>query len=111
MFNLIARLFLIALALLVVASYVPGIEVKGFYIALVVAFILGILNLTVKPVLFILTLPFNILTFGLFALVLNGFLFWFVASFVQDFNVDGFVPAFFGALIISITSSVVSRIF
>ena len=65
MINLITRLLINVLAILLVAYYVPGVDVEGFYVALIVAIILGLLNLTVKPILVILTLPINILTLGL----------------------------------------------
>ena len=104
MLKLVTRLLLTVLALLVVSQYVPGIEVEGFYIALVVAIILGFINLFIKPILFVLTLPVTLLTLGLFTFVINALLFWFVASFVEGFNVIGFIPAFLGALIVSVFS-------
>ena len=104
MLKLIAKLLITIIALLLVSNYVPGIMVDGFYIALMVAVILGIINLIIKPILLVLTLPINLLTLGLFTFVINAFLFWFVASFVQGFIVDGFIPAFVGALFVSIFS-------
>ena len=104
MIKLATRLLVIVLALFFVSQYVPGIEVDGFYTALIVAIILGFINLFIKPILFILTLPVTILTLGLFTFVINALLFWFVSSFVQGFEVMGFIPAFLGALIISVFS-------
>jgi putative membrane protein len=108
--KILARLLVIILALLLVAQYVPGIEVDGFYTALIVAVILGILNLTIRPILFVLTLPITLLTLGLFSFVLNALLFWFVASFVQGFVVEGFVSAFIGAFLVSVASWIGHRI-
>jgi len=102
--RLITKWLLSALALLLVAKVVPGVEVSGIYIALIVAVLMGIVNVIIRPILIILTLPITILTLGLFTLVINGLLFWFVASFVEGFNVTGFVPAFVGALIVSVVS-------
>ena len=85
MINLITRLLINVLALLLVAYYIPGISVDGFYTALVVALILGLLNLTIKPILVILTLPINILSLGLFTFVINAGLFWFVSTFIDGF--------------------------
>jgi len=65
----------------------------SFYAALVTAIVLGLINALIRPVLIILTLPINILTLGLFTLVINGLLVLFVASFVKGFSVAGFGPA------------------
>lgn len=104
MFTIIARLFIVALALLASAAYVPGLDVSGFYIALIVAIILGLLNLTIRPILLFLTLPINILTFGLFSLVINALLFWFVSTFVEGFVVAGFLSALIGSVIVAVAS-------
>lgn len=104
MIKLVARLLISVLAILLVANYVPGIEVSGFYIALMIALILGVINLTLKPLLFILTLPINVLTLGLFTFIINALLFWFVSTFVDGFSVAGFIPAFVGAFIVSVFS-------
>lgn len=104
MFYLLTRWFLIALSLLVAAWIVPGVEITTLYIALIAAALLGVVNLIVRPVLILLTLPINILTLGLFILVINGLLFWFIASFVDGFNVAGFGSAFLGAVTVSVVS-------
>lgn len=101
---LIIRLFINAAALMAVPYIIPGIEVEGPYIALIAAVILGILNVLIRPIVVVLTLPLTVLTLGLFALVINGLFFWFVASFVDGFSVMGFWPAFFGALFMSVVS-------
>lgn len=100
--KLIIKLLITVFALLLVSQYVPGIHVESLYIAGIVALILGVLNFTVKPVLWVLTLPINLLTLGLFSFILNAFLFWFVSTFVSGFIVDGFIPAFIGAFIVAI---------
>lgn len=97
-------------AVLLAAYFVPGFVVSSFYAAVIVALILGALNLTVKPILLILTLPLNLLTFGLFTFVINALLLWFVASFVQGFAVSGFVPALLGGLIIAVVNWVLHKI-
>lgn len=99
-----------ALALLLVSRIVPGISVDGIYVALVAALVLGILNVLVKPILFILTLPITIITFGLFTFVLNAFMFWLAASFLDGFVVSGFLPALVGSLIVSVVNTVLHRI-
>ncbi len=99
--KLIFRLLVNALAILAVAYFVPGVMVASFTTALIVALVLGLLNVIIKPILLILTLPITILTLGLFTLVINALLFWFASTFISGFSVSGFGPAFFGALIVS----------
>lgn len=109
--NLLIKWLISALALLLASAIFPGITVSSVYIALVVALILGLLNALVRPVLLILTLPINLLTLGLFTFVINGLIFWFVASFVSGFSVDGLLWAIIGALFISIVSWTVGQLF
>jgi len=98
--KIVARFLITALAFLLAAYLVPGIEVAGFYTALLLAFFWGLMNLTVKPILFVLTLPITFLTLGLFSFVLNGFFLWFLGTFVDGFFVAGFGSAILGAFII-----------
>lgn len=107
---IIARILLTAVALLAAAYLVPGIEIAGPYIAIIVAILLGILNLIVRPILIFLTLPITILTLGLFLFVINAALFWFVASFVEDFEVVSFGAALLGSVIVSVISAIGSRL-
>lgn len=102
--HLLFKWLLSALALLLAAYLVPGIYVASFYTALIAALVLGILNVIVKPILVILTLPINILTLGLFTFVINGLLFWSLGTFLKGFSVDGFLPALLGALVVSAVS-------
>jgi putative membrane protein len=103
--SIIIRWIINALSLMLVAYILPNIGISGFYIALVTALILGLINAFIRPFLIFVTLPINVLTLGLFTFVINALLFWFVASFVEGFTVDGFWAAFFGALIFSIVSA------
>lgn len=98
--HLLLRWFINALAVLLAAYVVPGIAVSGFWAAIIVALVLGIMNALVRPLLILLTLPINILTLGLFTLVINALLLWFVATVVKGFEVTGFTAAFWGALVI-----------
>jgi len=104
MLGFLIRLTLNALALILVASILPGIEVKGLIPAIAAALLLGFFNAFLRPVLILLTLPLSLLSFGLFILVINGFLLKLVAWMVSGFTVQGFWPAVFGALLISVTS-------
>jgi len=99
-----------ALALLALPYIFESIRVEGFYIALITALVLGLVNALIRPILFLLTLPINIMTLGLFTFVINGLLFWFVASFVKGFSVAGFWPAVGGAVVYSIISWALSTL-
>lgn len=110
MSRILARFLAIVAGLLIASAYVPGISVNGLYTALVVAAILGFLNILVRPVLVVLTLPITILTFGLFSFVLNALLLWFVSTFVKGIAIEGFAPAFFGSLVVSGMSWVVHKL-
>lgn len=108
--KLLLRWAINAGTLLMLAYYLPGIEVSGWYAALITSLVLGLVNAILKPILVILTLPVTIVTLGLFTLVINGALFWFVASFIEGFEVAGFWVAFLGAFIMSVVSWVVSNL-
>jgi putative membrane protein len=108
--RLILRWMINALALLALPYVVSGIELKSFYIALIVAVVLGLLNAVVRPVLILLTLPVTLLTLGLFILVVNALLFWFVGTFVEGFHVSGFWAAFFGAILYSLITWAVNAL-
>jgi len=102
--KLIVRWLLLAAALLLVAHLSPGVSVNSFGYALVAALVLGLLNTLVRPLLVLLTLPVTIVTLGLFILVINGLLFWMVASFVEGFRVAGFWSAVLGAIVYALIS-------
>jgi len=107
--KIITKILLVAFVLLVVAEYVPGIMVDGVYPAIIAAIVLGILNVIVKPILFLLTLPINILTLGLFTFIINAGLFWFAATFVDGFAVTNFWYALLGSVLVTATSSFANR--
>ena len=109
--KLILRWLISALALMLVAYFVPGIVVNNFYSALIAALILGLINALIRPLLILFTLPINILTLGLFTLVINALMFWLASSIVKGFYVMGFWPAFWGALIMWLVSWMVSSLF
>lgn len=99
-----------ALALIAVAYLMPSISVASFWTALIAALILGLVNAVIRPVLVLLTLPVSVLTLGLFILVINGLLFWFVGSFIEGFVVQGFWAGFLGAILFSIVSWALSAL-
>ena len=111
--HFITRLLVNAAALWVAIRYVPGISFEGDWPLLFgVALVFGVLNAVIRPVLFILTLPFLIVTLGLFTFVLNAFMLWMTSAasdlFGLRFHVQGFRAAFLGALVITIVSFALS---
>ncbi len=108
--NIIFRWIINALVILIVAALVPGFHIASFYAALIVALVLGIINLTLKPILLVLTLPITIVTLGLFAFIINALMLWLTATIVKGFTIDGFLSALVGALFISIIHFIIHRI-
>ncbi len=109
MLIIVTRWLVITVAILLASMVVSGIRVESLTTAVIAAAILGIINVFLRPVLLILTLPLTILTLGIFAFVLNALMLLLVAYFVPGFEVDGFFSAFLGALIISIVSWIANR--
>jgi len=106
----IIRLIIHMVAILIISYLFPKmIWVDGLMAALVAAFLLGIVNVIIRPILVFLTLPLTVLTLGLFLLVINGLMLWLVAALVKGFHVNGFWGAVFGSLLISIVSWILSR--
>ena len=103
----LARWFLLAAALLLVAHLYPGVTVKSFGSALIAAFVLGLLNTLVRPLLVLLTLPVTLLTLGLFLFVINALMFWAAASVLEGFHVAGFGAALIGSLLYSLCGMVI----
>ena len=103
MAGLILRLLVVALGLWLAGELVPGIEVKGTATLLGAALLLGLVNAVARPLLILLTLPFTILTLGLFLLVINAATLALVAWAFDDFTIAGFWPAVFGAMVVSVT--------
>ena len=99
-----------ALALLGVAYLVPGIAVSNFTSALIAAAVIGLVNMLIKPILLILTLPVTILTLGLFIFVINGILFWLVGNFLDGFDVKTLMAGIIGAIVYSVISWVLSAV-
>ncbi len=108
--GLLIRLIVNALALYVVPYIVSGVHVSGFIEAIVAALILGIVNAVIKPILVLLSLPLEIITLGLFTLVINAALFYVVAQFGVGLHVDNFWSAFLGALVLSIISFLLAQL-
>jgi len=99
-----------AAALFALPYLMSSIKVDSIVSALIAALVLGLINTFIRPVLVLLTLPATLLTLGLFIFVINGLLFWWVGSFVDGFHVSGFWSGFFGAIIYSIISWLLSAL-
>jgi len=102
------RLVLNGIAIVVAAWFVPGVHVTGFAPALIAGALLGFVNAIVRPLLLILTFPFTLLTLGLFIFIVNAICFGLTAAMVPGFNLDGFLAAFLGALVVTIVSWLLS---
>lgn len=96
------------LALIVAGSLIPGIRIQSMQMGIIAAGILGVVNAVIRPIVLILTLPINILTLGLFTLVINAALLKLVSDLVPGFTIESFRAAFLGALVISLTSWVLN---
>ena len=99
-----------ALSLLALPYLFSSIRIDSFYTAMIVAVLLGLVNAVIRPLLIVLTFPVTVVTLGLFIFVINGLLFWFVASFIEGFAVAGFWPAVFGAIAYSVISWLCSAV-
>jgi len=104
--NYILRLLLSALAVVLLAKILPGVEVSSYWIALLVALVLSVLNLLVKPLLILLTLPVTILTLGLFLLIVNAIIILLADALVDGFAVQGLWRALLFSLLLSLLQSI-----
>ena len=100
--KILIRWVLLAAALLLVARLYPGVLVTNFTSALIAAFVLGLLNTLLRPILVLLTLPVTVLSLGLFLFVINALMFWAASSVLSGFNVTGFTAALIGSLLYSL---------
>jgi putative membrane protein len=105
--KLIVRWLLLAAALLLVAHLYSGVQVASFTTALFAAFVIGLLNTLVRPLLVLLTLPVTLITLGLFLFVINALMFWAAAFVLEGFGVNGFVAALIGSLLYSVAGMVI----
>ena len=109
--NLMIRLFVNAVALWVAARLVSGIELSGeFGPVLLVAAVFGLVNALIKPLVLVLSIPFVILTLGLFTLVINALMLMLTAALTGSFAVSGFLAALWGSILISLVSLLFSLV-
>lgn len=105
--RLLLHWVLSALALLLVSRFVEGFHVDGLVTALIAAVVVGLVNATIGLVLKVLTFPLAIVTFGLFLLIINALMLQFSAWLLPGFEVRGFWPAFWGALLLALLGMVI----
>lgn len=108
--KLLLRLLVTALAAMITAYLLPGVRLKDFVTALILAVVLSLLNLLVKPILIIFTLPVTIITLGLFLLVINAIIILLASKLVDGFKVDGFWWALLFSLVLTIVSGIMNSI-
>jgi putative membrane protein len=108
--KLLLRLLVTAGLVLLIANFLPGVHVASFTTAIIVAIVLGLLNLFIKPILIILTLPVTLITLGLFLLVINAIIILFCTNIVGGFAVDSFWTALFFSVILSVLQSITYKI-
>lgn len=93
------------------AYVVPGVSVRSFWAALIAALIIGLVNALIRPLVLLLTLPVNVVTLGLFTLVVNALMFWLASSIAKGFDVTSFTAAFLGSLVYWLVSWLVNGLF
>lgn len=108
--KLLIKILITSGLVLLIANFMPGVHVTGFVTALIVAIVLGVLNLFIKPILVLLTLPVTILTLGLFLLVINALMILLCTKIVGGFRVDTFWTAMFFSIILSVIQSILNGI-
>ena len=108
--TLLIKWVLFALLIMFIAWVLPGITITGFLSALFVVIILSLVNILIRPLINLISLPLNVLTLGIFSLVINALLFILVARFSPGFEIEGFWSALFGALILSVMSPLIDKI-
>jgi putative membrane protein len=108
--GIVTRWLVNTVALLATASLIKGIEVDGIVAALVAAALLGIVNAFIRPMVVLMTLPFNILSLGLFTFIINGFMLLLVSAVSGGLVVHGFWAAVIGSLVLSLVSGLLSMV-
>ena len=109
--NLIIKILINALAVFIIAYLLNGVSVNGYVGAIIVALVLAILNLFVKPLLVVLTLPVTILTLGLFLLIINACIILLASEIISGFSVDGIWVALLFSILLSVLQSLLNGLF
>jgi putative membrane protein len=104
MLNALINWFLSALSLMIVAHVIRGFDITGFGAALIAALVIGLVNATIGLFLKVLTFPLTLLSLGVFWFIINGLMLKLASAFVPGFRIEGFLPAFFGAIVLSLVN-------
>lgn len=107
---LLLSLFLSAVSLMITSTLVPGFQITDFKAAVLAAIVLGLVNTFIKPLLLLLTAPLNLLTLGLFTFVVNAIMLWSVSLIVHGLVIEGWLPAVLAAIVLSVTSTILSSV-
>ncbi|MBL6995193.1 phage holin family protein [Desulfobacula sp.] len=106
----IFNILILSVAIFIVSKVLPGIRIKSFLTAIIVAIVYSIINFLTGWLLVVLTLPFIIITFGLFKFVINAFLLWLTDKLIEDFEIKGVFTTFIAAFLITIVDSLIKWI-
>ncbi len=109
--HLILHWIILSVAVFATSKIISGINIDPIWVVLIVGACLTLFNMFIKPVIKILTLPINLITLGLFSLVINGAVFWYMGTFITGFTVETFKAAFIGALLVSIINWILNKVF
>lgn len=109
--KLILRWLILSVSVFVASRAISGIIIDPIWVSLIVGACLTLFNMFIKPIINILTLPINIITLGIFSLVINGAIFWYLSTFIDGFVVSSFYSAFVGSLIIFVVNWLLTKIF
>lgn len=102
------RFFITGVAVLLAAHIVPGIQIESMAAGLAAAVVLALLNAIIRPLLYLFSIPFIVVTLGLFMVLINALLLELTAWLVKGFSIEGFWPALWGAMLISVVSTILT---
>ncbi|MEK7586109.1 MAG: phage holin family protein [Patescibacteria group bacterium] len=109
--RIILHWIILSVAVWATTQIISGVTVSPIWVALIVGACLTLFNMFLRPIINILTLPINMITLGLFSLVVNGILFWYLGTIIRGFSVTTFTAAFIGALLVSILNWILTKLF
>ncbi|MBP6931425.1 MAG: phage holin family protein [Candidatus Pacebacteria bacterium] len=108
--RIIAHWIILSIAIWATTLFIEGVVVDPFWVSAVVGACLTLFNMFLRPVINILTLPLNFVTLGMFSLVVNGLIFWYLGTIIKGFAVEGFYAAFAGALVVSVLNWLITKV-
>lgn len=109
--KIILHWIILSVAVWATTQIISGISVNPLYVSLIVGACLTLFNMFIRPIINVLTLPINIVTLGLFSLVINGLLFWYLGNVIRGFTVTTFTAAFVGAILVSVINWILTKLF